>query len=95
LINSNIKSFLTTKDLKKLKRIFHTLKSKKEAQFEIELIGKENNIFTVSINSQIINFENKQIIYGTLRDLSQENENMLLLERSRRIFQNLKEGVII
>lgn len=95
LINSNIKSFLTTKDLKKLKRIFHTLKSKKEVQFEIELIGKENSIFNVSINSQIINFENKQIIYGTLRDLSQENENMLLLERSRRIFQNLKEGVII
>jgi len=95
LVNSNIKTFLKTKDLKKLKRIFHTLISKKEAQFEIDLISNEGNIFTVSINSQIINFENKQIIYGTLKDLSQENENMFLLERSKRIFENLKEGVII
>ena len=95
LIGVNISSFFKEKDLDKYKLFLNELIINGEVKFEMELQNLDASLFYASIKSQVIELEGRKVVYGTIKDLTILNENVLLLERANKIFENIEEGVMI
>lgn len=95
LIGLNVYDFFKSQDIDKINIIKNTLKKEKRIKYETKLKKLDGSLFYASIESQVIEFEDRQLVYTTVKDLTLENENILLLERSKQIFENIEEGVMI
>ena len=95
IIGTNISLFIKEENLEKTKALRNKLMTKGEVKFELEHKKIDGSSFYASITSQLIEFDGRQIIYCTLKDLTVTKENILLLERSKEIFENIQEGIMI
>ena len=95
IIGLNVSVFFNEEDIPRLEALFEELFLKGYVEFEMELKKLDGTPFFASIKSYLSELDGRQIIQGTLKDLTLELNNELLLSRSERIFQNLQEGVVI
>lgn len=95
LIGKNFMNLFLEKDKQIFKKINKQLIDKGFVKFEIELKKLDGTIFNASIQSSLLELEGKKIVQGILKDLTIENENKLILDRSKNIFENIQEGVMI
>ena len=95
IIGMNVTKFYKEEDLKELSILRRKLLTKGYIEFEIELKKIDGTPFFASIKSYMLELEGRQIVLGTLHDLTSVIRNQLLLNRSKKIFENLQEGVVI
>lgn len=61
----------------------------------MELKKLDGTLFFASIKSHLLELEGRRVAQGSIQDLTLEVNNQLLLNRSKKIFENLQEGVVI
>lgn len=95
IIGQNIAIFFKEEDLKILETLFEELLEKRFVAFEMELKNFDGTPFIASIKSHILELDGREIVQGTLQDLTSNINNELLLNQSKNIFNNIQEGVVV
>ena len=95
IIGINIRTFFYDKDLHIAEEVLDTIIKEETFSITHKFKNVDGSPFYASIECQLLKFDNKTLIYGTLNDITQEHENRLLLARSSKLFENIQEGVII
>ena len=95
IIGINVGTFFKEEDFEKADTLMKELSEKGYVEFAIELKKIDGTPFFASIESHILELDGRQVVQGTLKDLTINIKNELLLNRSKKIFDNIQEGVLI
>lgn len=95
MIGRNVSIFFKKEDLERLEKFFEEVLINGYVEFQMELKKMDGTLFFASVESYLLELDGRQVVQGTIQDLSLEIKNNFFLNRSKKIFENLQEGVVL
>ncbi|CAA6800829.1 MAG: diguanylate cyclase/phosphodiesterase (GGDEF & EAL domains) with PAS/PAC sensor(s) [uncultured Sulfurovum sp.] len=95
IIGLNIRCFVKEEDSLKFTNFTKELSKKGYVELEMELMKLDGTLFFASIEAHVLELDGREVVQGTIRDLTEKVHTELLVTRSKKIFESLDEGVVI